>query len=395
MMGRIFKVIFLSLILGGLGFPHSSEALDSFVKVQVFSRYDLHEVEITATLARLRIEERGKGQVEASWPPQIPLKIKAEGKKLTLQIGTSLTRADQAVVEPPRGSFLSVRAGPDLERKFVGRLSIRAAGDVLSFVEELPLEDYVRGVLEAEIPVGFPPEALKAQAVLIRTFALAHRDRHQKEGFDFCDLTHCQVYAGRNYSYRSFDEAVKETQGLILAHELKPVEALYHSTCGGHTSPFHKVFGGKPIPYLMGVSDGSYCSKSPHASWESSIPLKILEEVLKKDPDTHPKGDIQNLRPADREENGRVFTLALEGQRNFVISAQKFLSVVGRYLGWNKVKSNWFDVEVKDGEAHFKGHGLGHGVGLCQWGAKGMAEEGKKFDEILFHYFPGTQLVER
>src|SRR5262245_55738365 len=345
MMKGTFKTLFSSLIAGGLCLSLPSYALDSFVKVQAFSRYELREVEISSTLARLRVEERGQGAVEAAGLHRMPLKIRAEGKKISLQIGSSLTRADQALVEPPRGSFVSVRAGPDLERKFVGRLSIRATGGVLSFVEELPLEDYVRGVLEAEVPAGFPSEALKAQAVLIRTFALSHRDRHRKEGFDFCDLTHCQVYGGRNYSYLSFDEAVKETQGLILAYELKPVEAVYHSTCGGHTSAFNKVFGGKPIPYLQGVSDGNYCSKSPHASWERSIPLKILEEVLKKDPDTHPKGEIQNLRPADREENGRVFTLALEGQRNFVISAQKFLSVVGRYLGWNKVKSNWFEVE--------------------------------------------------
>src|SRR5262245_2652593 len=133
MMKGALKAILFSLMLGGFCFSHPSHALDSFVKVQVFSRYELRAVEISATLARLRIEERGQGAVEASWPPQIPIKIRAEGKKISLQIGSSLTRADLALVEPPRGSFVSVRAGSDLERKFVGRLSIRATGGVLSF----------------------------------------------------------------------------------------------------------------------------------------------------------------------------------------------------------------------------------------------------------------------
>jgi stage II sporulation protein D len=149
------------------------------------------------------------------------------------------------------------------------------------------------------------------------------------------------------------------------------------------------------IPYLMGVDDLGYCEKSPHQEWESSIPLKIMEEVLKKDTATNPRGEIKNLKPVEGEKDGRIFTLALEGQRNFDIPVTQFMSVIGRYLGWSKIKSNWFEVEVKDGEAHFKGRGLGHGVGMCQWGAKGMADLGKKFNEILFHYFPGTNLIQR
>src|SRR4030095_3213923 len=272
---------------------------------------------------------------------------------------------------------------------------IRVRDGALFFVEELPLEDYVRGVLEAEVPAGYPPEALKAMAVLVRTFALAHQDRHAKEGFELCDLTHCQVYAGRQMNYLSFDEAVKATRGITLDYQLKLAETPYHSTCGGHTSPFHRVFGGKPIPYLQGVSDGDACAPSPHTTWESSISLKVLEEVLKKEKETNPKGELKNLRIADREENGRAFSITMEGPRTFELSAQKFLSLVGRYLGWSLIKSDWFEIEVKEGEAHFKGRGLGHGVGLCQWGARGLAEQGKSAEEILFHYYPGTQLIER
>ena len=99
----------------------------------------------------------------------------------------------------------------------------------------------------------------------------------------------------------------------------------------------------------------------------------------------------QKFKTGGGGEGRAYFHLGLEGQRNFDIPVTQFMSVIGRYLGWSKIKSNWFEVEVKDGEAHFKGRGLGHGVGMCQWGAKGMADLGKKFNEILFSLFSGYE----
>ncbi len=117
---------------------------------------------------------------------------------------------------------------------------------------------------------------------------------------------------------------------------------------------------------------------------------------MKKDTETNPKGEIKNISIASSEpDKGRVFEVALEGKRNFTLPALSMMSVVGKYLGWSQLKSNWFEVDVKEGTAHFVGKGLGHGVGFCQWGAKGMADDGKKFPEILQHYFPGAQLSER
>ncbi len=282
-----------------------------------------------------------------------------------------------------------------IEKKFVGKLLVRSNKNSLILVEELWLEEYVRAVLASEISDQFPPEALKAQAVVTRTYAIANLNKHQKEGFDFCDLTHCQVYAGFRSNNSAFTQAVKQTEGIILTDHFKPVLALYHSTCGGHTSPNQKVFGGKPLPYLQGVNDEKYCSLSPHFKWENSIPLKITEELLKKDPLLDSKGNLQNIQVADHEEGGRAFTLAIEGKRNLTVAVLPFLSLIGKYLGWGILKSNWFEVELINGDLHFKGRGFGHGVGFCQWGAKGMAESGKKFDEILFHYFPGTSLIQR
>ncbi len=389
-----FLGLFLFLFFSAFFLSSSCYSLDQLVRVHVLSKYDLNQVAISGSLAKLKVIEKG-AEAETLWPPQIPLQVKADKNRLNIRLGNSAQEVSQIVVISPRGSFLTVKSAGGLDKKFVGKLMIRSNKNSLILLEELWLEEYVKGVLTSEISDQFPPEASKAQAVAIRSYALAHLDKHQKEGFNFCDLTHCQVYSGARPAYHRFDEVLKQTEGIILADHFKPIEALYHSTCGGHTSPNQKVFGGKALSYLQGVNDEKYCSLSPHFKWESSIPLKILEEVLKKDPRFDPRGNLQNMRVADHEENGRAFTLAIEGKRNLTVSVLPLLSILGKYLGWGVLKSNWFEVEVTSGEAHFKGHGFGHGVGLCQWGAKGMAESGKKFDEILFHYYPGTNLIQR
>ncbi len=388
------KILFILLAFFILIPP--SHAFEQLIRVRILSRYDLKEVNILSPLAQIKtIDFLGKS-VERIGPPDLPLRIKGLERKVELRIGSSKEEVSQLIITPPQGSTLEIKLGGDLQRKFKGKVQIRSSYGSLIFTEELELDDYVRGVLEAELPPGFPDEAQKAQAIAIRSYALANADRHLREGYNFCDLTHCQVYGGKNLPYRSMDDAVRATQRLIMRYEGKPIQALFHSTCGGHTSANQKVFGGKPLPYLQGVDDEKFCERSPHYRWDSSVSLKILEEVLKKEKETNPRGEIRNIRIAEQEPDlGRVFKIALEGKRNFTLPTVDFISVVGRYLGWSKLKSNWFAVEVNEGEASFKGRGLGHGVGLCQWGARGMAEAGKKFPEILKHYYPGAELVQR
>ena len=275
------RVYFLFLFLFFFLLSHSANALfDPLIKVKVFSRYVLTQVEVQAPLARLQVLQRSQWD-SALTPPDLPFEILVQGKKLRLNMGGG-KEVDQISIDPARGSTVLVKAG-EIQKKFSGKLLIRVHKKELEILEEIRLEDYVRGVLESEMPQGFPPEALKAQAILIRTYALANVKRHQLEGFDLCDLTHCQVYGGKNLNYRSLEEAVQATRGIFLAYQLKPIQALYHSTCGGHTSANQKVFEGPALSYLQGVDDEKWCSKSPHYTWENSISIPILSEVLKKD----------------------------------------------------------------------------------------------------------------
>lgn len=253
-------------------------------------------------------------------------------------------------------------------------------------IQTLPLEDYVVSVLASELPGDFPMEALKAQAVLIRTLAIRPTQDHRLQGYDFCDTTHCQLFRPPRPLPEKFLQAVKQTKGRILSYGGKPAVVLYHSQCGGHTSPNHRVFGGRPLPYLRGVEDSAFCGQGPQAQWESTLTVSQLEEALNFTP-------LEQIQIIDGEPQGRNFTLALEGRREEILPAQDFLLRVGKKLGWEKIKSAWFTVDTGNGMVNFKGRGLGHGVGMCQWGARGMALEGKNYREILHHYFPGTQVT--
>ncbi|HCU25364.1 MAG TPA: hypothetical protein DF383_10115 [Deltaproteobacteria bacterium] len=377
--------IFFCLALGtGTGFCRI-EAKP--LKVHVLSKENLQQAKISSFAIRYFAGNQS-GQIQGS----VTLRA-AQGKV--------------EILDPPLGAFSKIRfisenAGLGMleldgasggKRRFTGALQVEVRGGALFFIEEIPLEDYVRGVLPAEMPADFPLEAQKAQAVLARTYARAAAPRHAAEGFDFCDLTHCQAYRAVAPLSAAQEEAWRATRSLVLSSGGRPIEALFHSTCGGHTSPNQKVFGGPARSYLQGVSDGEYCRASPHWIWEARIDKTALSRLFGADSKKNPGGILQNILPADREAQGRIFTLILQGERPVTLPAMEFLSAAGKALGWNRIKSNWFEVTLSGEDFIFQGRGLGHGVGLCQWGARGMAEAGKKFDEILRHYFPGTRLM--
>ena len=364
-------------------------AAASTLKVQVLSKYRIESIEVRGEGLRLRGSKQGRDfELGALSPAKISvagsglsLEGKGEFERLSLRPGLAGLEVKMLDV---------AEKGP---RRFGGELEVRVRSGRLFLLERPELEDYVDAVLAAELPEEFPLEAQKAQAVLARTYAVAERGRHGAEGFDLCDLTHCQVYAGVPLPSSKRAEAVRSTRGKILAYQGRPATALFHSTCGGHTSPNQRVFGGRPLAYLQGVSDADYCAASPHFHWQAEIPLEQIAVLLEAGGSPSFRGEVSSILPFGREPQGRVFSLELTagGQRR-EISAMDFLSWIGKTLGWNELKSNWFEVEVKDKVARFQGRGLGHGVGLCQWGAKGRAEAGMKYPAILQSYFPGTRI---
>lgn len=262
-------------------------------------------------------------------------------------------------------------------RRYPGHLLARAEGGRLMLVNEAPLEAYVAGVVGAELAGHWPTEALKAQAVLARTFA--RRGGDHPEG-RLCDLTHCQAYAGMASS--ACEAAARRTSGQILTYGGVPAQPLYHSTCGGTLASNQVAFGGAAVAYLQEGRD-PYCAASPHAApWSVRVRPGEVAEALSRE-------SVTSLSIPDRSPGGWVGAVLVDGER---MSGYRFWQALGRRIGWGSLKSLNFQVR-REGDAFvFTGRGLGHGVGLCQWGARGRAERRWDFHRILAAYYPGAVL---
>lgn len=264
-------------------------------------------------------------------------------------------------------------------------------------VVTVSFEDYVLGVLAAEGAMEDEPEALKALAVAIRTYALQNLKRHEREGYDFCSTTHCQRYtfvegnetAGVSAFVR---RAFAETAGEVLLDENGQVaEAYFHAACGGMTANLETLWGGGGRPYLRGVRD-EYCASMPHREWTDVIPAARLAAALNGDSRTDTGARLENIIISRRDATGRAELITLDGTRRRVVRGWDFKIIVGRALGWNVLKSSRFEVTRARSNFVFHGSGFGHGVGLCQEGAHVMAHRGIPYRRILGYYFPGTSV---
>ena len=234
-------------------------------------------------------------------------------------------------------------------------------------------------------------EALKAMAVAARTYAMHFGSRHALEHFDFCDTTHCQdlLVAGITDRLRNI---VQSTAGEVLWFEGKPAAAYYHANCGGMTEDGRYLLGKDeaPAPYLMQHSD-SYCVRNGGTQWHSEVTKGELQRALADDGIIVP-GTLRSVSIVQRTPSGRVEMLRIVGASSITVPGIAFRSAVGRHIGWDRLKSNWYELSIAGDRVSFTGRGLGHGVGLCQIGAEVMGEEGKSYREILAYYYPGTKL---
>ena len=257
-------------------------------------------------------------------------------------------------------------------------------GDVVALVERgrlllvnvLPLEDYVVAVLGGEMPPSFPLEALRAQAVAARTYALHKKLETLDEPFHLGSSVLAQVYGGLERETPKTREATDSTRGQVLTFELQPIEAYFHSSCGGQTETGLQALQ-RDLPYLQSVP--CPCGRHPATAWTTTLSAQQLEDVLGQ----QARGEVKVL---SKTSTGRVRRLQV-GSR--VLDGVEFR----QRLGYERVRSLLFEV-VPDGKGGVRltGRGFGHGAGLCQWGAKLMADSGKSYREILLHYYPGTEL---
>ncbi len=267
-------------------------------------------------------------------------------------------------------------------------------------VVTVAFEDYVLGVLAAEGAVENEPEALKALAVAVRTYASQHLKRHEREGYDFCNTTHCQRYTFIEDGEKAhvsdlIRQARDATVGEVLLDEHgQAADAYFHAACGGITANVETLWGSPAPKHLRGVRD-EYCASRPNREWTDVIPLNRLAEALKSDSRTETGARLENVTVSRRDATARAELLTLEGERRRVVRGWDFKIIIGRVLGWNLLKSSRFEVTRAGSNFIFRGSGFGHGVGLCQEGAHVLAERGTPYRQILNYYFPGTSVGQR
>lgn len=271
---------------------------------------------------------------------------------------------------------------------------IERQGGHLLVTVTLPLEEYVAAVLEAESGGFENAEAQKAMAVVARTYALRFLGQHVKDGFDFCDTTHCQVF-GWKRAPASVRSAVGATKGETLRYAGKLAETYYHQNCGGTTAAAAEVWPGVTQPYLTTHAD-RFCVTHGAMLWETTLRIEQIDRALQSYSLNVPTG-WGRLLIVERTASGRAQRLKFEGGTggNAFVSASTFRFAVNRVLGWDKIRSSFFDVRSQPDGIGFSGRGSGHGVGLCQAGAEEMAREGMSYRDILGFYYPGTQIADQ
>jgi stage II sporulation protein D len=270
-----------------------------------------------------------------------------------------------------------------------GAVEARISGTSLVLVNETALEDYVLGVLPAEMPESYPLEALKAQAITIRTYAIRNKGKHVAAGCDVCDNTHCEMYVGTADGKPQCRRAVLETTGIVLTYGGEPAHVFFSADGGGFTQNYADAHPESKIPYLCGVKDPDGV---PHTTWEKSYTLAELADLLTRSGIKEAEG-LQSVRIAEVAATGRVLSLDVTGPSG---TAKLYAGEFRRIVGLDELRSTLFTIKTDgQGIVTFSGKGYGHGLGLCQVGAKGLAQAPFSYtwDQILAHYFPGTTIT--
>jgi stage II sporulation protein D len=372
----------LALAWLAAGAARGAAALSAKTRVQI-AIVRLAESAVIEPEGSVRIVEPGVKSRPLEWKGALKLSPREGGLRLS-----QLKLPTETRLEPQGGALIKV--GPDRHR---GTLILRLdPGQTVTVVEEVAVEDYLEGVLPHEMDPDWPLEALKAQAVVARSFTYANMGKFRKDGFDLTADTRSQMYRGVTSVNENVRRAVRDTHGEVLGWNGQLLRVYYHACCGGRTENAAEAWGGDPKDTpkpLQGVKD-PWCAPSPHMRWTAYFAWQDVMAAIEEHRAL--PGPLKSLKVARRDVAGYVRGfVARVGKNDLEVKPSDLRAA----LGAGELKSLRITrLVVKKKGLEFFGAGSGHGVGLCQWGARVQAEKGRAYEQILRFYFPGADLSE-
>jgi len=323
----------------------------------------------------------GSGRTLGTLPPMLGFVAQVQGGQVVLHT----FRGRDLWVRPTDNSFVFIS-----DDWYRGRLRLVARPDGLLAVNHVPLEEYLYSVVGSEMYPFWPLEALKAQAVAARSFILFRLRRPEDPDFDVGRTVTWQAYKGYSRESDSTREAVTATTGQVVTYRGQIIEALYHAASGGHTENVEDIWSA-PRPYLRGVPD--FDQEAPVYSWQKTFTQAELSRLLPG------VGQVTSLTPVRTTPQGRVVEMRVTGTtgtKTFTGSELRRLldlrSTLFQVTPTRGDVASTNPVNAPDGSFEFQGRGFGHGLGMSQWGAFGLAQRGYNYQQILQYYYQGTEI---
>ncbi|MEG3437140.1 SpoIID/LytB domain-containing protein [Pannus brasiliensis CCIBt3594] len=288
-------------------------------------------------------------------------------------VGVDRFSASQLIIEPKDDGVVWIN-----DRWYRGRTRLLRMGSGVTAINLIDLEQYLYSVVGAEAIPSWPLEALKTQAVAARTYAIYKSNTSGNRFYDLDTTTRTQVYKGMETEFTTTHDAVNSTEGQIMTYNGKAILAVFHSSSGGHTENVEDVWNSS-LPYLRGVVD--YDQVAPVFQWSKTFTASELGRLLGG------VGRVRSLVPQRVTPLGRIIKLRVVGDRGSkLVSDDQLRQVLD-------LRSTLFTVSESNNTFEIDGRGYGHGIGLSQWGAFGLASQGQTYDRILTHYYQNAQLT--
>ena len=270
------------------------------------------------------------------------------------------------------------------EKVYSGSLIFNNVNGFLFIVNDIEIEDYLPGVLEAEVGLKRPPEYYKVQAIICRTYTLSHLRRHEMEDINLCDREHCQVYKGVSNKNQELNKAVSKTADVVMVdNDFLLITAAFHANCGGQTVNSEDVWNNR-LSYLRSIKD-TFCLREKSAVWSKQISLEKWKECMLKLCPNYDYGSDSLI--SGKDNNFLQFTRKKDySTGTCTIPLKEIRTALG-------LRSTFFNAFYKDGIITLSGRGFGHGAGLCQDGAIRMAKLGYSYKTILHYYYQNTSII--